>query len=251
MEEQNVIDRIEVYRNDPNAWRWIIDQGPDEKFGDWNRAVAEHFERQLLPRLRSSGEDLIEFFPGQFLWGEDRTYRSGITTDRVYRVQHGTFGTGYLSLTTKSIYVVSFAKVTRKYPLKEDTGFLGGLLLGVMGERDERKPFQKDGFWEIPSKSVTDAQIIEPEGSVECVKLTTNATSWSLYVGRDDLRFALAAINMARFGQLDAPNAKVGAQQVVTNEHMARLQQLKELLDTNLITQAEYIAKKQEVLSSL
>lgn len=65
--QQQVIERLHLYKTTPNAWQWIKEFEIDKEFGLWSRTVAQHFERELLPRLKSS-ESLVEYFEAQFLW---------------------------------------------------------------------------------------------------------------------------------------------------------------------------------------
>lgn len=230
--EQTVIERLNLYRANPNAWQWIKEYESDKEFGTWVRVVAQHFEKELLPRLKGY-ETLVEFFQAQFLWGQETNYSSGITNNRVYQVQTGTFGTGYFCLTTANIYIVSFAELTKKYPLKESS-FIGTVLLSILGQRDETKPLQKNGSWTIPLHTIRDVQILESsENSVEKIILATDAITWNFFVV-NDLSFTLAAINMARFNQLGATLTKVDTNDMSTNGHAAKLQNLKNLFEAGL-----------------
>lgn len=180
-------------------------------------------------------------------------YGSGITTDRIYRIKTGTFGTGYFCLTSENIYIVSFGQLTKKYHLIQGsgvTGFIGAVLLGISGERDKRQALQKDAFWIIPLQAVQDVQIVEPNDGPERVLLATSRTTWNLFVV-NDLSFTLTAINMARFDQLGDSITRVNANDTATSVPAAKLQSLKKLFEAGLITQNEYSEKKQEILSQL
>ena len=247
--QQMVIARLNLYKTDPNAWQWIKEREKDKEFGVWARVVAQHFESEMLPRLKESHETLVEFFQAQFLWGEGTHYRSGVTTDRVYHVKSGLFSTGYFCLTTENLYIVSFAELTRKFPLIE-SGFISSVLLGVLGVRDEREAFQKDGFGKNPLGSIRDVQIVESNESVEHLVLITDVRIWNLFVV-NDLSFTLEAINMARFNQLEDQGDEPNGRDTFSKEHVAKLQRLKELFDSGLITHGDYDAKRLEILSHL
>lgn len=252
MEKEKVTQRYNTYKSDPNAWRWIKEHEKDEQFGEWTRVVAQHFEKNLLNRLKDSNENLIEIFQSQFLWGQGVGYQSGMANNRVYQVKHGTFATGYFCLTDRNIYIAVFAKLTKKHPLIEKPSFVNRFLLGMLGERDEREDFPKDGFWPVSLKSIQDVQIATPEENVECITLTTGSNIWNLYVA-DNLSFTLTAINMARFGEFESIHKRTisEAQNKPTNDATVKLQELKKLLTANLITQNEYDSKRQDILSRL
>lgn len=248
MEEQEVLERYNAYKTDPNAWLWLKEVAKNREFGLWGQVVADHFQEHLRIRLKNSNERIVEIFPAQFLWGQETGYRSGIGNERMYQVKYGTYATGYFCLTSESLYIVAFAKLTKKFPLMEPLSFVGAVLLGVLGERDERTPYQKDGSWLIPLNTILDANIFASRDDDDCIVLTTTSTIWNFYLG-DDLQFPLTAINMARFGQLE--NKETESQATSTGDHRGKLQELKDLFDANLITQSEYEAKKQEILSRL
>lgn len=251
--QQQVIERLNLYKHDSNAWQWIKNHEKDKAYGEWWRVVAQHFEKVMLPRLIESREILVEYMLAWLHWGQEISYHQ-VIGDRAFDVKTGLYGTGYICFTNENIHIASFAELTRKYPLLKSAGSVGGflsLMLGEMvGKRDKRMALQKDGFWTIPLRSVLDAQIVSSNEGPECVTLATNSTIWNLYVG-EKTSFTLTAINMARFNQLEGQVAKPNVRDTFTNEHRAKLQHLKELLDDGLITQDDFDAKKQEILSHL
>lgn len=251
--QQQVVERLNFYKQDPNAWQWIKNHENDKTYGGWWRVVAQHLERVMLPRLKESHEILVEYMLAWLHWGQELSYHE-VIDGRAFNVKTGLYGTGYICLTDQNVHIASFAELTRKYPLLKSLGSVGGFLSFMVGEmvgdRENRKALQKDGFWTIPLKSILDAQVVSSNEGPDYITLATNSTNWNLYVG-DKITLTLTAINMARFNQLQGQVAKPNVRDEVDNELRAKLQHLKELLDDGLITQADFDAKKQEILLHL
>ncbi len=257
--ERDIFEDYHQTKDDIDYWAETlpaVNSETDDAFmRSYMQKMNAHISGVLIPHLKKNDEGIMIIQPApKFLWGQEKSYRQGITNDRMYRVTNGLYGTGYVCMTDKNIYIFSFADLTKLYFSETDTGFINkaimGILQGIMGERDDRTPSRKDYNWTIPYDSIVSSQEVQPKDEMSSMELRTHATMWNFYT-LDEAKF-LAAINLVKSGKLfpskPQPSQPVATQ---TNDHAARLKKLADLLESGLISQADYQAKKTEILSSV
>jgi tetratricopeptide (TPR) repeat protein len=177
--------------------------GANEKFKPWYRKIHQHFSNQVLPTIKNNGEHFIEYWPCMFFWGKQRM--AGTLGESAFVFHQGFYGTGYLCLTDKNIFIISFGDLTRQFPLFEQKSGFSKFVSGMMDfvarihVSNNIKPELSDRVWEIPYKTILGAQI--PDGNIE---LITAAITWEIHKHFSDpsLETMLTAINMGITGDL-------------------------------------------------
>lgn len=221
----------------------------------WHNAVYTHVSQQLLPRLKNAQERFVEYWPARFMWGARSEHEQSISNRSViYKVQKGVFGTGYLCITDRNIYIYSFAKLTDKYPMYRK-GVMDFVFNALAQEMDLTEKSERDQYWTVPNETVLGTQVIENYYKRNVVSLVTLPMTWEILPafsnGMDEV---LAAINLARSGRLATAGRKSNADQAtptISAEATNLLRKLAELTDAGVLTEAEFVAKKREILSRL
>lgn len=220
----------------------------------WYDFVYQHVRNQLLPQIKSSGERFVQYWPAQFLWGNKTSQEQSIIDRNViYRVQEGTFGTGYICVSDANIYIHVYAKLTEKYPLYK-RGMIDFILHAIVKNMDKRKKVTRDQNWTIPNQTILGSQITETDYSNTVISLVTATTTWEIESAflNHELEI-LAAINLARFGTLaNAGRSQAEQSETKISPHISELlKQLHELKKASILTAEEFEAKKREILSRI
>jgi hypothetical protein len=256
--EQEIVNAVQYYQsNQPNRWK-----GQTNKFDAWYELAYKYMMGQTWPKIKSNGELLVEYWPTYFLWGQHSAHKRAFYEDRHYLYKMGTFGTGYTCLTLSNLYIVSLGQATERFPLYEQRGmggFFGGVLGRMAGEVDHREPLREDRAYTIPVQSVLDAQIIQDQEQSDVIALRTMNDQLLIHNHfSGQLEEILAAISMVHTGKLAQAlglQSKRQSQSTTTSSNqqspVEKLKQLKQMLDSGLISNQEYETKKVDILSKM
>jgi hypothetical protein len=202
LSEQEIIKNAMSYKR--NGIRQLNLDKKDEMYL-WFYSVWNHMEKALLPHLKEQGENLIEFYPSCFLFGEPAAHQQGIADNRLNVSSAGTYASGCICFTNQNIYFVALQTVTQKYPLFKSgpTGLSRAILEGVFGKGNDREAYQGDKTWAVDYPSVLGAQITKPGGKgAEIVYIKTESIDWKIYDEPDFLAEMLTIIKMGVNGKL-------------------------------------------------
>lgn len=263
--EQKIVDVAIGYRtNQPEKWQ-SSKKDRNKYFQAWYDNGYDHLMKHTLPKIRSNNEHLIQYWFTMFLWGQGLAHKRAAWEDRSYLTKLGTFGTGYACLTLSHLYVVALKDLTKKFPLVEGgtVGFAFRVLDRMTGEEDDRRRIVSDKMYDIAIPSILDAQVIQDNDKRDAVALRTLNEQLLIYehFESDNEEIALA-IQLVLNGKLaqalgiqsrgidnHEPVAPTSGPSEV--DHVAKLQELKRLMDLGLITEQDYASKKSEILSRL
>lgn len=254
--EQEIVNAAQYFQsNQPNKWK-----GQTDKFDAWYELAHRYMLGQTWPKIKSNNEWLIDYWPTYFLWGASSAHKRSFYEDRHYLYKMGTFGTGYTCLTLSNLYIVSLKQATERFPLYQQgaKGFIRGVLGRMTGEVDDRMALKEDRAYTIPLQSLLDAQIIQDQERSDIIALRTMNNQLLVYehfTGQREM--IVTAIRMAHTGKL----AQVlGLQPKAQNQQstssgkenpVEKLKQLKQMLNSGLISTQEYEVKKADILSRM
>jgi hypothetical protein len=249
--EQEVVNAAKRYRSDPEAWRWILDSRDSGSRAEklWVDTVASHLENSLLPRFHKRDEHLIELFLAQFLWGKSSGVRQGISDDRIYNVEYGHFATGGVYVTDKNLYISAFKELTSEIPLRKK-GLVRFVLLGLMGQRDQTKPYRENRTWRKSYRAIHGVQVMGRDEGRDYALVATSVARWEIHpvYGLDLLVTALEMGRTGRFEGLFEDGKGVGE---AASSEKGLLEDLHDLRERGILTQEEYETKKAEILSKM
>jgi tetratricopeptide (TPR) repeat protein len=239
------------------ADEWPVCSGSKHNFDPWYKRLNDYFGSDMVPKLKGVGERLVTYGPAYLLWGKETTYRQDVTgKPRVYSFENGTFGTSALIITDRQVYLLALAALTKQFPFIK-RGVSDFLLGSLVGAFDSTQPTKQDLLWNIPHRDILGAQVVDNGQGNRRLRLVTAAMQWEIYEHfTDDLDEFSAGLNLARSGKLEhlfdkpAPvQAKPVAQ--VPDAVVQLLQKLGDLKTAGILSDAEFEAKKAELLSRL
>jgi tetratricopeptide (TPR) repeat protein len=155
----------------------------------WYRTIHQHLTANLLSRLRVGDEKFVGYWPCLLEWGKETRWAGMKGT---YAVLFGTYGTGYLCLTSKNIYLISIGQLTKQFPL-----FKRGIFASP--SVSFREPEKNDKFWTVPYQSIIGAHMAENQ-----IMIILHAMTWEVYEHfTGQLQEILTGINLGRTGRFD------------------------------------------------
>lgn len=211
----------------------------------------KHFRESLLPGLLERGEKLVYYAPLLMLmWGR----RSGqrMVNGASFQQELGTEGHGYVCVSNHNVYLCSFGQISMAFD-REAKGPLS-FLQGFLPVPDQTEVCKTDQSWTVQHQSLQGTQIItDPLIKHPSVRMVTHSQTWDLYTFFDDVREILsAALNLALAGQLvDWWPKKPSPDQQAARSTIDLLKELGDLMKSGVITEAEFEAKKRELLARL
>ena len=247
MPAEALVDRARAYQLEPKSRLQFTDA--DEKL--LYDTAYDHFSTNLLPQLRQQGERFIEYWECFLLWGAKTN--QGMYQGTSTYAHFGAAGAGYLCVTDKSVRIVSLGQLSKHFVKKR--GLFSKLALAALRNYDFSKREEKDRSWVVPSHSIAGASTSE-----ESIFLKTTSETWEVVPFYSDdlpaIQTALSMLKADRFRELlDAPipppeptRSPSGSSK---DEVFDAVKKLKELHDMGAITEAEFSAKKAELLSRL
>lgn len=239
--EDAIVDRARCFQLDshrePGKW-----SGERKKFEPWYQYIRQHLMDTVWPRLKSSGERFVEYWPCFMEWGKRSEVHS--SSDSVYTMTYFIYGSGYICLTDKNIYLFSLAQISRQFPLHNIV--VDVLISGLTHEIGQLE--KTDKSWSIPYSTVAGAQITDG-----AIKLVTAAMTWEIYEQfTGHLTVIMAGINAGLSGKfVHNPNPKSRANTTTKEDVISLLKQLDELKAQGIISEAEFEQKKKELLARL
>jgi hypothetical protein len=241
--EQQLIDLALYYEKNSKPQ----ESSTSGKNVSWYRAIHEHFNKITLPHIQKQHEHFVEYWPVKFSFGENASYKQGLSSGKLYRSTSGTFGTGYISFSDKNIYISALSALTKEYPLYKKS-FMDDLFDGLQGQMNDREPYKGDKTWAIEYPSLVGAQITQSDGS-DVIFLKTTTLDWYIHEHFiDTLPNILNAIKMGYSGKLASIWVKPAANKA---EALDLLEKLNVLRTTGIITEAEFEQKKRKLLDQI
>lgn len=218
----------------------------------WYQEIHKDFLDNTIPYIAENEEHFIEYFPASFSFGESTSYKQGIGSERIYKHTYINYGVGYLYFTDKNLGIVFFDELTKKYPLYP-TGFdgiLSGFLDRMLGEKKHQNPWDGDADWVISYEEILGAQIAKvDEHGDKVVHIKTELNDWYVHEHfENSLQHILTIIKLGLSGKLVQIWNK---QDQKETDIPSLLKKLGELRDAGVITDVEFVKKKQELLNQL
>ncbi len=227
------------------------------RFQPWYVHIHQHFTTVLLPDITRHGEKFVEYYPCGLLWGRQESVRRRLDGS-AYNVHLGRYGTGYICLTDKSLHLITFVTLTKAFPMYSSgpKGFFGHLLRDV----DEVTPETTDQSWTVPWQSIAAVQPSTDTRRGANFITIVSGPIWEIYEHFEDDKDILVALNMGKAGRLAriwSGDDEAGAHHTSAPAAPAQadifdaLKKLDELRKAGIVTDAEFEAKKQELLKRL
>ena len=244
--EDYIVDIAYCFHLDPNRepdkYKW---SGEGTSFEAWYQIIHQHLMDAVWPKLRTSDEKYVNYWPCYMEWSKRSEVRS--TGESVYTMKYFSYGSGYLCLTNKNIYLFSLAQVSRQFP-EYKQGFITGFVMEMAHNRGELE--KTDRSWSIPYKTVVGAQITNEV----TIKLVTGAMTWEIHtLFTDWFSEIMAGINAGLSGKFVYKPSVSKAQTNTTAKEVtiSLLKQLGELKAQGIISEVEFEQKKKELLARL
>jgi len=244
--ESALADRAKLYQLEPKASLTLTE--PDSQF--WYDRAYRHFNELLLPQIQDQGEHFVEYWECYLFWGQ-KTTQSMYQGTSAY-VHNATSGAGYVCATDKTIVLVSLRDVTRRFVKKR--GLIGRMFFAALRSYDFSRREMND-----KTSAVSHGDIVGISSDDDWIILNTVSEDWRVFpYFNSDKPSLLAALNMARRGRLvdiwrpKEPEPPMTTQNAASQDDIfGAIKQLKELRDIGAISEEEYQAKKDELLSRL
>lgn len=247
MPAEALVDRARAYQLEPKQRLQFTDVDEQLLYG----AAYDHFSKSLLPQLRQQGERFIEYWECYLLWGAKTN--QGMYQGTSTYAHFGTAGAGYICVTDKNARIVSLGQLSKHFVKKR--GLFSKIALAALRNYDFSKREEKDRSWVVPSHSIAGASTTE-----ESIVLKTTSENWEIVpFYSDDLPAIQTALSMLKADRLSnlldmpiaPPEPAKSPGGSSKDEVFDAVKKLKELHDMGAITEAEFSAKKAELLSRL
>lgn len=226
-------------------------------FSDWMEAIHRHVIEILHPEIQKEGEHFIEYWPVYMMWANRERISVGLRwledgSQYFYTNKEGTFGSGYLCLTDKTLHLVCFASLSSKYRMFEIStvvGLLAHVLSTASGQIDRRHPTKHDEHWVVPYTSIAHLQAIAPSPKTEHIRMAALGETWEIgEFFADSLPVIRAGIRMGIDGELNGAFLSEPENRS-TSTVSDLLAKLEDLHRAGVITHSEYQDKKRALLS--
>ncbi|MBX3048554.1 MAG: hypothetical protein KIT46_03925 [Anaerolineales bacterium] len=210
---------------------------------DWYSIIHEHYERELLPSLEENNEAFVEYWPCSFIWDETSQLRTYST--RSYRVLRGSYGTGYLAVSSFGLYICVFDKLSKDYP-PVPSSLAYQVLSGVGGERDDRKRYKGDQIWRISFEEIHGTHAVDER----ILRVVTTTSEWKIARHfKGDLELIQTSISMGK-NNLFRKNEALMADNT-NREILATIEELAKLRESGAISNDDYESQKNKLLGRL
>lgn len=254
-----IVDCARYYRLVPEA-EWREWPATHNRFKPWYQCIHQHFTNNVAQQAKNNGEGIVHYWPCYLLW--DRRIETVFVRGSSYSHIYGSYGSGYICITDRSLYLVSLGQVSQQFPLFSQPTLLGSTTLTrdlnrlkdafnlfFSGWSDHLEVERTDRIWMLPYQSITDAQQVQ-----NFIKLLTPAQTWEIYEHfSNHLPVILTGVRMCISGKLVgicAPE-RPSVQASSASETLELLRKLGELKETGIITEEEYEEKKKKLLVRL
>lgn len=229
-------------------------EGEKVAYREWYDTAYSHLLHTIQPMLQENGELFVDYWLVKYLMGEKRQYKQNAFEDKHYLYISGTFGTGYLALTTQNLYIISLKTLTKKYPLYDlgIKGFGWDVFSRMQGEVNDRNPLLIDKMYKIFTQSILGAQIILDDEKSDAVDIRTSIDHILFYphfVGDDT--HIVDCLKFVSSGELDHLICKSDQGDLNQEDVIEKLRSLKILLEEEIISREEFEQKKRELLKKL
>lgn len=194
--------------------------------------------KQKIASFHIKEESFVYYTSCDIVWDmrEEQSMYNGTSYTHLY----GTYGTGYIALTDKNIYLCAFHDMSKKYPTFKKS--IIGIFLGRTS--DYRKAISSDFASQIIYDSITSYH--QDKNGNLIIQLGQSEIKIFPYFS-EEIDMVCSVIKLVKRGELSAKgNASSGEQDYVNN-----LKKLKELYDSGILTQVEYDEKKNSILAKM
>lgn len=243
--EKQVFENVNYYRQNGKS----VPANTQGTKKDWYEAVHSHFENELTPFIKGRNEFLIDYDPIWLSWDHREEYRSSGYSDdnRIYKYAYGYYGTGYVCISNRNVYLSVFNFLSKKYPARPEGagGFLYDVVSGMAGERNRRERYENSETWDIPFTNLLGVQIKNTDSKTRIIALATHTMEWQIecnFKNTVDLTYAAIRMGMEN---------KFAPYETITNQTTEQLlKELDSLKAASLLTKEEYEAKKSKLMKS-
>lgn len=221
---------------------------PDTQF--FTETVYNHFTKLVSPALQKNNERFVAYWEVQLRWGVKQSQSIYQGTSSI--VHEGHFGSGYIILAEKNIWIISIGELSKKF--SKTIGLAGKVLFAALRNLDMTSTEKNDKVFCIPH---SDIQYVNIKDKI--ISLGIGADNWEIntWFGGEEEKL-LGALNLARrdmVAELWNPLVSKPAPKTVTEpaaeDIYGQIEKLKKLLDIRAISQEQYDQKVQDLLSRL
>lgn len=202
----------------------------------WADFINNHLQNELSPEIKKANLRFIDFEPCYFIIN---FYESHTDNTNSY---YGSYGSGYIAFTDKSIIIVGSAELSKKYPLYNSK--IGLKLIGTfLGSFDYQKIINDNIFLQI---EYTDIKNVYIDKNRNIIVEAAERISITSYYSQSE-KYICAAIQAGRNDFFEHKSSTTINK--TNNEYIIKLKQLKELYDNQILSQEEYEEKRNSILS--
>jgi tetratricopeptide (TPR) repeat protein len=172
---------------------------PNIEGADVLTAINKHFKETALPYLQKHGEHFVESWVGEFLLGGSKkdTIFDGYSFTNIY----GTRAVGYICLSDKNLFIVTFGDLSKKY-INKKGGLTGFLISSLTRISDNTNIETENKVWTIPYTSISNVRISpNQDQKIEKVEIQSSQINCDIYTYFDQ-KTLLSAIEMGIKGEL-------------------------------------------------
>lgn len=217
----------------------------DRHFEFWWRAEYEHLRTQVLPRTKSNRELFISYWETYLTWGKTAEVRSH--GGDAYTFTSFNYGSGYISLSDKHVYLATLGQVSEKYPAFKRGIAWDFLSIGLLNTNAAME--KNDRLWTLSYQTVNDSQ--ESDGKIV---LVTPAITWEIMpLNAGAIPFILAGLSMGashKWDEIRGTGHSVKSSRG-GSDVFELLQKLSGLREAGIISEEEFKQKKRELLARL
>ena len=221
---------------------------PDTQY--FTETVYNHFTKVVSPALQKNNERFVGYWEVQLRWGVKQSQSIYQGTSSI--VHEGHFGSGYIVLAEKNIWIISIGELSKKF--SKTIGLAGKVLFAALRNLDMTSTEKNDKVFCIPH---SDIQYVNIKDKV--ISLGIGSDNWeiSTWFGGEEEKL-LGALNLARrdmvaelWNPLVAKPAPKPVTEPAAEDIYGQIEKLKKLLDIRAISQEQYDQKVQDLLSRL
>ncbi|MFZ2878195.1 MAG: tetratricopeptide repeat protein, partial [Phototrophicaceae bacterium] len=266
--KQDFAEASRLDRDNPDYRKVLEHSNRDSRSGlhEMAEATDQHFDKILRSVLDRSNEKLVRKWDCGLLWARTESDKRRPDASG-YRSRTGRHGTGYVCITDQALYIVTIGALTRKFPTYSGGGMAGAILGFMARDVDEVRPETTDQQWRVPWDALAGAQVSTDPRKGESFVQVLSGPNWEIYPLKPDaLDDIVTFLNRGRAGTLimkletlAPPPAPAPAQsppppaqvQAPAEDIFGKIRKLAELHRTGDISDAEFEAKKKELLDRL
>jgi hypothetical protein len=256
--EERISKTALEYETNPKQQYSNSTEAGNQKFGVWYLTTHHDFRHRLLTLIQENGDHFVEYWPAQFVWGVGSEQKVSGDSEyiRTYEYKYGSFSSGYLCLSDKSIYMVAIAELGRKFAIIHND-FVSGMFKGIGGMMDQRRLLREDKTRTLPYDTIRSSDITRDDDLYrDMIQIRTAAETIRIYSHfSDTLEEMATGIKMGMSGKLariwQAPTNGKNIDLQTSHDIPELLRMLAALRDAGILSREEFDDKSKKLLSRL